>query len=71
MPKVSYIVPSSVDSEHPSASSPAQSAVITYDILDAIASNPDVWRVLQDDPADDVALGRVAHLQRARHQAVG
>ncbi|RCG20167.1 phospholipase C, phosphocholine-specific [Sphaerisporangium album] len=44
LPKVSYIVPSAADSEHPSASSPAQSAVITYDILDAIASNPDVWR---------------------------
>jgi phospholipase C len=43
LPKVSYLIPSSVDSEHPSASSPIQSARITYDILDAIASNPEVW----------------------------
>jgi phospholipase C len=32
-----------VDSEHPSASSPAASAKIMYDVLDAIASHPDVW----------------------------
>ncbi|WP_214416568.1 phosphocholine-specific phospholipase C [Sphaerisporangium fuscum] len=44
LPKVSYIVPSAADSEHPSASSPIQSARITYDILDAIASTPEVWR---------------------------
>ncbi|MEU6033883.1 phosphocholine-specific phospholipase C [Actinomadura sp. NPDC047616] len=43
LPKVSYLVPSSVDSEHPGASSPIQSARITYDILDALASHPDVW----------------------------
>ncbi|TCO64508.1 phosphocholine-specific phospholipase C [Actinocrispum wychmicini] len=43
LPKVSYLVPSSVDSEHPSASSPAASAKIMYDVLDAIASHPDVW----------------------------
>ncbi|MET9336307.1 phosphocholine-specific phospholipase C [Nonomuraea sp. NPDC003804] len=44
LPEVSYIVPSAADSEHPSASSPAQSARITYDILDAIASTPEVWQ---------------------------
>ncbi|TDD59764.1 phosphocholine-specific phospholipase C, partial [Actinomadura rubrisoli] len=43
LPKVSYIVPSTVESEHPGGSSPIQSARITYDILDAIASEPDVW----------------------------
>ncbi|MGV9770670.1 phosphocholine-specific phospholipase C [Streptosporangium sp. NPDC003464] len=44
LPEVSYIVPSAADSEHPSASSPIQSAQITYDILDAIASTPEVWQ---------------------------
>ncbi|GGL04636.1 phospholipase C, phosphocholine-specific [Sphaerisporangium melleum] len=44
LPKVSYIVPPAADSEHPSASSPIQSAQITWDILDAIASTPEVWR---------------------------
>ncbi|MFB9902793.1 phosphocholine-specific phospholipase C [Allokutzneria oryzae] len=43
LPKVSYLVPSSVDSEHPGASSPLSSANLTYDILDALASNVDVW----------------------------
>jgi phospholipase C len=43
LPKVSYLVPSSVDSEHPGASSPAASASITYQVLDALASNRDVW----------------------------
>ncbi|MCP3801435.1 phospholipase C, phosphocholine-specific [Allokutzneria sp. A3M-2-11 16] len=43
LPKVSYLVPSSVDSEHPGASSPASSANLTYDVLDALASNVDVW----------------------------
>ncbi|MBP2321680.1 phospholipase C [Kibdelosporangium banguiense] len=43
LPKVSYLVPSAADSEHPSASSPAASARLTYDILDALASNPRVW----------------------------
>ncbi|GAA1999197.1 phospholipase C, phosphocholine-specific [Nocardiopsis rhodophaea] len=43
LPQVSYIVPSAADSEHPSASSPIQSANITYQVLDAIASNPEVW----------------------------
>ncbi|MEC4016241.1 phosphocholine-specific phospholipase C [Streptomyces sp. H27-D2] len=44
LPKVSYLVPSAVDSEHPGASSPIASATITYKILDALASNPEVWR---------------------------
>ncbi|HEX2314044.1 MAG TPA: phospholipase C, phosphocholine-specific, partial [Thermomonospora sp.] len=43
LPKVSYLVPSAADSEHPGASSPIQSARITYEILDAIASDPEVW----------------------------
>jgi phospholipase C len=32
-----------VDSEHPSASSPAAGAQLMYDVLDAIASHPEVW----------------------------
>ncbi|MFI6598559.1 phosphocholine-specific phospholipase C [Nonomuraea sp. NPDC050536] len=44
LPQVSYIVPSSVDSEHPADSSPIQSARITYDLLDAIASHPETWQ---------------------------
>ncbi|WP_018353121.1 phosphocholine-specific phospholipase C [Longispora albida] len=43
LPQVSYLVPSAKDSEHPGASSPAASANITYQVLDALASNPDVW----------------------------
>jgi phospholipase C len=43
LPQVSYIVPSAADSEHPSASSPAASATITYQILDALAADPEVW----------------------------
>ncbi|GLZ35936.1 phospholipase C, phosphocholine-specific [Lentzea sp. NBRC 105346] len=43
LPAVSYLVPSSVDSEHPGASSPAASASITYQVLDALASSPEVW----------------------------
>nr|WP_202512969.1 phospholipase C, phosphocholine-specific [Streptomyces sp. SID3343] len=43
LPEVSYLVPSAADSEHPSASSPAASASITYQVLDAIASNREVW----------------------------
>ncbi|MEU8568744.1 phosphocholine-specific phospholipase C [Streptomyces pathocidini] len=44
LPKVSYIVPNAADSEHPGTSSPIESATITYKVLDALASNPDVWR---------------------------
>lgn len=43
LPAVSYLVPSAVDSEHPGASSPAASASITYQVLDALASVPEVW----------------------------
>jgi phospholipase C len=42
--RVSYLVPSAVDSEHPSVSSPVHSATIVYKVLDALASHPDVWR---------------------------
>ncbi|MBA2948361.1 phosphocholine-specific phospholipase C [Streptomyces himalayensis] len=44
LPEVSYIVPSAIDSEHPSVSSPIHSASIVYKVLDALASHPEVWR---------------------------
>ncbi|MFI8002636.1 phosphocholine-specific phospholipase C [Streptomyces sp. NPDC086010] len=44
LPAVSYLVPSAVDSEHPSVSSPVHSATIVYKILDALGRHPDVWR---------------------------
>ncbi|MFF2013791.1 phosphocholine-specific phospholipase C [Streptomyces sp. NPDC058195] len=44
LPEVSYLVPSAVDSEHPSVSSPVHSATIVYKILDALGQHPDVWR---------------------------
>ncbi|MFS0693406.1 phosphocholine-specific phospholipase C [Streptomyces nitrosporeus] len=44
LPEVSYLVPSAVDSEHPSVSSPVHSATVLYKILDALGSHPDVWR---------------------------
>ncbi|WP_132992830.1 alkaline phosphatase family protein [Gordonia zhaorongruii] len=44
LPTVSWIVTPEADSEHPSASSPAQSATITHRLLDALASSPEVWR---------------------------
>ncbi|MET9295235.1 phosphocholine-specific phospholipase C [Streptomyces sp. NPDC003077] len=44
LPEVSYIVPSAADSEHPGASSPVASATLVYKILDALGSNPEVWR---------------------------
>lgn len=44
LPEVSYLVPSALDSEHPGASSPAASAGITYQVLDALAADPEVWR---------------------------
>ncbi|MCP2336493.1 phosphocholine-specific phospholipase C [Actinomadura rupiterrae] len=43
LPQVSYIVASAADSEHPSSGSPVQGAGITYEVLDALASRPDVW----------------------------
>ena len=42
--KVNYLVPSALDSEHPSVSSPVHSATIVYKVLDALASHPEVWR---------------------------
>ncbi|SCF60823.1 phospholipase C [Streptomyces sp. Ncost-T6T-2b] len=44
LPEVSYLVPSAIDSEHPSTSSPVHSATIVYKILDALGKHPDVWR---------------------------
>ncbi|MFE7751958.1 phosphocholine-specific phospholipase C [Streptomyces sp. NPDC057428] len=44
LPAVSYLVPSAVDSEHPSVSSPVHSATIVYKVLDALGRHPDVWR---------------------------
>lgn len=32
-----------MDSEHPSGSSPAASATLLYQVLDAVASDPDLW----------------------------
>jgi phospholipase C len=43
LPKVSWLVPSAVDSEHPGASTPVGSANLMYDVLDAIASDRDTW----------------------------
>ncbi|MEU0136111.1 phosphocholine-specific phospholipase C [Streptomyces sp. NPDC006296] len=44
LPEVSYLVPSAVDSEHPSVSSPVHSATVVYRVLDALGRHPDVWR---------------------------
>jgi phospholipase C len=44
LPDVSYLVPSAVDSEHPGSSSPVASASLVYQVLDALASHPEVWR---------------------------
>ncbi|MFI9625650.1 phosphocholine-specific phospholipase C [Streptomyces sp. NPDC052042] len=44
LPEVSYLVPSAVDSEHPSVSSPVHSATIVYKVLDALGRHPEVWR---------------------------
>ncbi|GAA3089960.1 phospholipase C [Kribbella aluminosa] len=43
LPRVSWLVPSSVDSEHPGSSTPVASANLIYDVLDAIASDPETW----------------------------
>jgi phospholipase C len=42
LPKVVWLVPSAVDSEHPGSSTPVGSANLVYDVLDAIA-DPKVW----------------------------
>jgi phospholipase C len=44
LPEVSWVVPPSTESEHPSASSPRASANLVYRILEALGDNPDVWR---------------------------
>ncbi|MCT9930934.1 phospholipase C, phosphocholine-specific [Planotetraspora sp. A-T 1434] len=43
LPAVSYIVTSLADSEHPEGSSAVESGKIIYQVLDAIASQPEVW----------------------------
>lgn len=44
LPAVTYLVPNSEESEHPSASTPLHSATVTYKVLDALAAHPEVWR---------------------------
>lgn len=44
LPPVSWVVPPSTESEHPSASSPRAAANLIYRILEALGDNPDVWR---------------------------
>jgi len=43
LPQISWLVPSAVDSEHPGSSTPVGSANLIYDLLDAIASDPETW----------------------------
>ncbi|MER7764554.1 phospholipase C, phosphocholine-specific [Streptomyces sp. NPDC097619] len=43
LPKVSWVVPTAALSEHPSSSTPAGSAGLVYDLLDAIASDRKTW----------------------------
>lgn len=43
LPQVSWILPTPVWSEHPSASSPLQGASYTQQVLDALTANPEVW----------------------------
>jgi phospholipase C len=43
LPQVSWIIPTPVWSEHPSASSPLQGAGYTQQVLDILVSNPEVW----------------------------
>ncbi|TCC51231.1 phospholipase C, phosphocholine-specific [Kribbella capetownensis] len=43
LPQVSWLVPSAVDSEHPGSSTPVGSANLVYELLDAIASDPETW----------------------------
>ncbi|GAA2781788.1 phosphocholine-specific phospholipase C [Saccharopolyspora taberi] len=43
LPKVTWLVPSAVDSEHPGSSTPVGSANLIYQVLDAIAADPQVW----------------------------
>ncbi|GGW95488.1 phospholipase C, phosphocholine-specific [Streptomyces malachitofuscus] len=43
LPRVSWVVPTAALSEHPSSSTPVGSANLVYDLLDAIASDPETW----------------------------
>ncbi|SEI44018.1 phospholipase C [Arthrobacter sp. yr096] len=43
LPRVSWLVPSAADSEHPGASTPVGSANFVYRLLDTVASHPDTW----------------------------
>lgn len=43
LPRVSWLVPSAADSEHPGASTPVGSANFVYRLLDTIASDPGTW----------------------------
>lgn len=43
LPKVSWLVPSAADSEHPGASTPVGSANFVYRLLDTVASNQEIW----------------------------
>ncbi|MEW9532201.1 phosphocholine-specific phospholipase C [Microbispora sp. NPDC049125] len=43
LPAVSYVVTSLADSEHPEGSSAVESGRVVYQVLDALASHPEVW----------------------------
>ncbi|MFF9144998.1 phosphocholine-specific phospholipase C [Streptomyces sp. NPDC014861] len=43
LPRISWVVPTAALSEHPGSSTPAGSAGLVYDLLDAIASDPRTW----------------------------
>ncbi|WP_426003729.1 phosphocholine-specific phospholipase C [Paenarthrobacter sp. NyZ202] len=43
LPRVSWLVPSAADSEHPGASTPVGSANFVYRLLDTVASNQETW----------------------------
>ncbi|GHC57516.1 alkaline phosphatase family protein [Streptomyces cinnamoneus] len=43
LPQVSYLVPPEANSEHPGNSHPRSGEKIVYQVLDALASNPEVW----------------------------
>jgi phospholipase C len=43
LPRVTWLVPSAADSEHPGASTPVGSANLIYNVLDAVAADPHTW----------------------------
>ncbi|MEU5095605.1 phosphocholine-specific phospholipase C [Streptomyces sp. NPDC020996] len=43
LPRVSWVVPTAALSEHPGSSTPVGSANLVYDLLDALASDPETW----------------------------